>query len=335
MKYPAALIIFLFTIATIVGCSMTPEKSIKTESEYGQEDKALEKDSITIAFSQSGSHSQRKTTQNNSLISECEERGYTLIFRNAGDSTEVQLQDILALIAEMPDYLVVVPREYQGLEDGIAAARAVQIPVICTDGRVFGEPGEDYDALITSNFYDQGRLCAEALLDEFGRRTCNVAILTGTEGSSATRDCTAGFEEAVRSRININITTIAAGNNNRSVAQATMESLFKKYGALSINAIFAQGDENAMGAIEALKAVGLVPGKDVRIFNCGGSQEIIKAILTNQIVMTAGQSPEFGETVLDTIENLAAGHDVEPLIWLDNSSVIDLLNAREALGTAY
>ena len=326
MKKGRTAINILFALVIILGLTAC---SVLEENPAVSPEKKL-----TVAFSQSCTVNQWKITESNSFIEECEERGYKLLYKDAQDDLGQQLQDILDLVACDPDYLVITPKEYTGLEEGVAAAKEAGIPVICIERRMNGEAGEDFVTLISTDLIWQGEQCAKYLMQDFEGETCNVVELTGPIAASASLDREKGFQDALEEENNVILIAVVAANYNRVTAQTEMEGLLQQYGVKNIDAVYAQNDDNAMGAIAAIEAAGLKPGQDIKIFSCDGAQEAIKAIIAGELVMTVDNPPRYGTVVCDTIEALERGETVDEFILIE-STVIDKSNAVSMISNAY
>lgn len=326
MKSFKGLLCLLFVMLLLLGCIAC---SNTTENE-----EQLKPDRLTIAFSQSCTVNQWKITESNSIIEECETRGYRLLYKDALDDPRQQLQDILDLVESRPDYLVITPREYTGLEAGVRAAREAGIPVILIERWMNGTVGEDFVTLISTDVVWQGEQCAKYLLKEFEGTTCNVVELTGPASASASIDRGIGFQDGLEGAINVGRIATVEANYDRVAAQTEMEGLLQKFGAEEIDAVYAQNDDNAMGAIAAIEAAGLKPGQDIKIFSCDGSYEAIKAIIAGKLVMTVDNPPRYGPIVCDTVEALERGESVNENILIE-STVVDSSNALSAIANAY
>ena len=86
-------------------------------------------------------------------------------------------------------------------------------------------------------------------------------IINGGYESSTSTDRQAGFVD----NLNDNFTVIAEQNGNWLMADAqdVMENIIQAQGGDNIDAVFAVTDDMVQGAMNAITANGLVPGKDV------------------------------------------------------------------------
>ena len=286
-----------------------------------------------MAFSQCGNQNNWKVVQTNDMKEKIEQAGYTYIYTDAQDDTAKQMSDIEDIIAQKPDYLVVSPREAEGLNPALDAAMDAGIPVILVDRGVNGEAGADYTVLNCGDFIWEGRTVAEYVKEQFGDKRCNVVELTGTPGGSVTIDRAKGFADQIANYDNVNIIASQVGNFSRAESQKAMENLIQAYGG-EIDAVYAHNDDNAIGALQAIKAAGLKPGEDILVYSIDGQKDALQAIVDGDLQCSVLCSPRFGDSVLSIIDKLEAGESVEGYI-ANPGKLYTIDNAEECLPEAY
>lgn len=288
---------------------------------------------LTVAFSQCGNQNNWKVVQTNDMKEKIEQAGYTYIYTDAQDDTAKQMSDIEDIIAQKPDYLVVSPREAEGLNPALDAAMDAGIPVILVDRGVNGEAGVDYTVLNCGDFIWEGKTVAEYVKEQFGDERCNVVELTGTPGGSVTIDRAKGFADQIANYDNVNIIASQVGNFSRAESQKAMENLIQAYGD-EIDAVYAHNDDNAIGALQAIKAAGLKPGEDILVYSIDGQKDALQAIIDGDLQCSVLCSPRFGDSVLSIIDKLEAGETVEGYI-ANPGKLYTVDNAEECLPEAY
>lgn len=290
---------------------------------------------LTVAFSQSGTLNQWRVTESNDMIEAAEESGCKFIYTDADDDIVQQNSDLLWIVEQEPDYIVITPRDYYGLEEGLAAAKEAGIPVIVIERNVNGVAGTDYTMVIKSNLVHQGEMCAEYLSSIFGEGPCKILEIVGSELSSPSMERSEGFRSVIDRNRNYQIVATGYGNYTRGVARASIRALLEEVTVDQIDAIFAQNDDTAMDAIAAVEATGAQAGRDILIFSIDGSSEALKAILTGKLTMTIDDSPYYGALVFDMIQKLENGEEVPVRVLREDGIVYDAANAEEMLKTAY
>jgi ABC-type sugar transport system substrate-binding protein len=70
----------------------------------------------------------------------------------------------------------------------------------------------------------------------------------------------------------------------------------------------------ALGAIEAIKAAGKVPGKDIIIVGCDAVKAAFEAIVAGEMNATSECTPLMGARVVEVIKGLEAGQTFEKVL---------------------
>jgi ribose transport system substrate-binding protein len=288
---------------------------------------------LVVGFSQMDNGGSWRLAETNSMRAEVAKRPrYELVVTDAQDQTSKQVADVEDLIARRVRALFIAPREYDGLDPVFDAARHAQIPVFLIDREAAGQPGVDYISFLASDFVAQGRRAAEWLIGRSEGRG-KVFELTGTSGSSVARDRARGFREGLRGAAGMEVIGSQTGQFARAVAQRVMENVLQARGR-EITAIYAHSDEMALGAIQALRAARLQPGKDVVIVSVDGQRAALEAIVRGELGATVESNPRFGPIAFGALERHLAGEAVPARITLDDR-LFDATNARDFVELAY
>jgi ribose transport system substrate-binding protein len=285
-----------------------------------------------VGFSQMESDNPWRLAQTRSLRDEAAKRGYDLVVTDAQGQTAKQVSDVEDLIARRVNLILLAPREYQGLTPALQAAKRANIPVILVDREAAGTPGEDFVTFLGSNFVDQGRRAAEWLAQQTSG-TANIVELTGTAGASVAADRAKGFKDEIAKHPGMKIIASQTGNFSRAEAQRVMQNVAQSLGS-QITAVYAHNDEMALGAIQALKAAGRQPGKDVIVVSVDGQRAALEAIQGGELGATVESNPRFGPLAFDTIERLRKGEQIPPKILITDR-FFDRTNAAQFVGEAY
>ncbi len=295
---------------------------------------AEEKEEIVVAFSQMEMNNAWRVAETNSIQEEAEARGIKLIYTDANGDTAKQVSDVEDIVTQKPDVILMAPREYDGVEPALEAAKEAGIPVLLLDREAAGVPGEDYLAFVGADFYWEGQECAKKLVERFGtEEEVNVVQITGTPGSSVAIDRQKGFEEELAKYDNFNIIATQNGEFTRSIAQSAMENIIQAQGD-EIDAVFGHDDECAIGAIQALKAAGLKPGEDIAVVGVGGFKDACVSIQNGEMDGTVLCSPWFGPTAFDLVEKIVAGEEIDTKV-VNPGYMIDASNVEEYMPSAF
>ena len=113
-----------------------------------------------------------------------------------------------------------------------------------------------------------------------------------------------------------------SGNFTRAEGQAVMESWLKSLDKIDV--LIAQNDDMALGAVDAIKAAGLVPGKDIIIVGCDSVKAAFDAIVAGDMNCTVECTPLYGPTVESFIERIEAGETFSKEIVHPEEFVYDM-----------
>ena len=307
MKKFLALILALAMVLSLAACG---GKSEAPAAEAPAADGAILAGK-TVGFAQTDSMSSWRTTETDSIKASVEAAGGTFVVKDAQGDIATQASDVADLIALGVDYLVVAPLEDNGLQDVLVEAMEAGIPVILVDRAIAGEAGVHYTTAIASDFVWEGAQCAAALnaaLPEGG----NVVIINGGYESSTSTDRQKGFVEG----LNDNFTIVAEQNANWLMAEAqdVMENIIQAQGGENIDAVYAVTDDMIQGAMNAITANGLVPGKDILTMGIDGTRAALEAVEAGTQLASCTCTPYFGPIVVETITKLINGEEVAPAI---------------------
>lgn len=287
---------------------------------------------IVVGFSQMENDGPWRIAESRSMKEEAEKRGYEFKTTDARGSTAQQNNDIETLVSQKVDAIFLAPRERNGLEAGLQAAREAGIPVFFVDREAAGTAGQDYVAFLGSDFIKQGQRAAEWLAANTNG-TAKIVEISGTPGASVTQDRAKGFKDAIAGKPGMQIIASQTGDFNRAAAQRTMENIIQAQGA-SITAVYTHSDEMALGVINALKAAGRKPGQDVIVVSVDGQKSALQAIIDGELGATVESNPRFGTLAYDTFEKFRRKEQIPAKIILEDK-FFDKSNAAQSLNEAY
>jgi ribose transport system substrate-binding protein len=255
-----------------------------------------------------------------------------LLVTNAQSQLGKQISDIQDMLAQGAQALVVAPLNSDGLEPALQAAAAKKVPVLTIDRKVNADACKDYLAFLGSNFVDQGKRAADAMITVTGGKG-KVAILLGSSGNNVTTDRTKGFVDQIKAKApGIEIVAQQTGEFARDKGQQVTEQLIQS--KPDITAIYAENDEMALGAVTALRSAGKQPGKDVKIVSIDGTRNAVQAIVDGTINAVIESNPRFGPLAFKTLQDFYAGTAIPENVIISDRQY-DSANAKSSIGGAY
>jgi len=287
---------------------------------------------FVVGFSQMESDNPWRIAQTASLRAEAAKRGVTLVVTDAQGQTAKQVSDVEDLIARHVDLILLAPREFEGLAPALQSAKRANIPVILVDREAAGTVGSDYITFLGSNFIEQGNRAAEWLAKATGGKA-NIVELSLTPGSSVARDRGEGFRQTLAKYPDMKIIASQTGDASRAKGQSVMQNIAQSLGS-KITAVYAHNDEMALGAIQALKAAGRTPGKDVIVVSIDGERAALQAVVAGELGATVESNPRFGPLAFETIDKFRKHETIPPKIILTDR-LFDKTNAASFVSEAY
>ena len=264
-----------------------------------------------VAFSQIGQESDWRTANTDSIKAAIENHeGWELIYDDAQQKQENQIKALRNFITQGVDVILFTGVVSTGWEEVLKEVNDEGIPLILVDRLPDCIDQIDYVAAFGGDFVEEGRrqvAWAGEYLKSIGRgeEEVNVVIMEGTTGASAQVGRTEGNLAAIEAYPNMKVVGQQSGNFTRAEGQALMESWLKSIDKIDV--LIAQNDDMALGAVDAIKAAGKVPGKDIIIVGCDSVKAAFDAIVAGDMNATIECTPLYGPFVVEAVEKLQAG----------------------------
>ncbi|MGO4961944.1 D-ribose ABC transporter substrate-binding protein [Jeotgalibaca porci] len=234
-----------------------------------------------------------------------EENGTKVKSLDAQNDTAKQTNDVDDLIQQGVDILLINPVDSSAITPAVESANAKGIPVITIDRS--SESGKIL-ALVASDNVEGGEMAAEYIKQISGENVETVQ-LEGVPGASASRERGKGFMNIAEESLNVIDSQTA--NFDRAEGLTVMENMLQANP--NIKAVFAQNDEMALGAIEAIKAAGL--SGSIQVVGFDGTEDGINSVKAGVLSATVAQQPEeMGRLALQAAFDHFAGITIDEYI---------------------
>jgi ribose transport system substrate-binding protein len=234
--------------------------------------------------------------------------GVQLTVTDGANDNAKQADQISTFITQKVDVIIVNPTDSDAVVSSVQKANTAKIPVIAVDRNSNGGTLASY---IASNNVQAGKLGGQQLLKAVPANA-KVAMLIGIPGASAARDRGKGFLDAVAdTSMNTKGAKVVAqqvANFKRDEALNVMQNILTANPDLA--GVFAQNDEMALGAVQAIKAKGLT-GK-VFVVGVDGVDDAKAAIKAGDMLATVAQQPDvMGQLAVEAAIKLTKGQTVD------------------------
>jgi ABC-type sugar transport system substrate-binding protein len=236
---------------------------------------------LTIGFIQTGSESGWRAANTASFKETATQLGLTLKFYDAQNKLENQVSAFHQFNQDPSvNVIILAALDVTGYDDVLKEAQTAGKVVVLEDRRIDADPSLYY-TYIGSDFDLEGQKAAKAMCDLLGSSTKkNVVEISGAVGASAAIDRAKGFREKMPD-CGITVTDTQTGNWGVPESKAVMEAFLKK--STDIQGVFAHNDEEAIGAIQAIKEAGLVPGKDIQVIGVDATADGFKYLISGEL----------------------------------------------------
>lgn len=237
-----------------------------------------------------------------------EENGFTLrLLDPAGDMTKQQNQ-VQDLIGMGCDAIVVWPVNSEAAVASVKAVNEAGIPVMTANTNVVAEGEKFIKCYVGPSNVEEGRQSAEVMASELGEGA-KIVYIDGQIGYSTSAERKQGLDEGIAGR-SIELIESQPGEAIREKAQQIMENYLVKYPVGAIDAVFCYDDTTAVGAINAIEAVGRTD--DVKVYAAAcGDYNTVEIIKEGKLSGVAMQSPiTDSRTALSFALRLAKGEEI-------------------------
>jgi galactofuranose transport system substrate-binding protein len=320
LKQTSLLLAVVFLMIFSAACSSNSANNSKDSSnntkastasttEKAADPKAAES-KVVLGFSQVGAESGWRSANTDSIKESATEAGFDLKFSDAQQKQENQIKAIRSFIQQKVDVIAFSPVVESGWDTVLKEAKDANIPVILTDRAVDSKDTSLYRTFIGSDFVEEGRRAGKWLVEQYKDAAGEVKIveLQGTTGSAPAIDRKNGLEEVIKDHPNLKIIASQTGDFTRAKGKEVMQSFLQAH--KDIDVLYAHNDDMGLGAIQAIEAAGLVPGKDIIIITVDAVKDGMAAAAEGKINFIVECNPLLGPQLMQAVRDVLAGNEI-------------------------
>jgi inositol transport system substrate-binding protein len=266
--------IIALSLTAIVGCGRLPASN----------DKARGDGEPVIGVSLMNLSSEFIVMLSDAMQKRAGELGVTLIVNDAQRSPERQVQQVESFIAQDVDAIILNPCEVEASAPAVDKALAAQIPIVNVNSETKTAP----TAFVGSRDEESARIAMQYIAERLGGRG-NVVMMHGYMGQAAQIKRDAGAREVLAKNPGLRLLAEQTAEWDRAKAISLMENWLQAHGD-QIDAVFAQNDEMAMGALLAIEQAGM---KDKMIVvGVDAIADALEAVMQSRLDATVFQDAE-------------------------------------------
>jgi inositol transport system substrate-binding protein len=237
------------------------------------------------------------------------EMGVRLIVNDAERSAEKQVRQVEGFVAQDVDAIILNPCEVEASAPAVDRAIDAGIPVVNVNSETRSAP----TAFVGSRDEESGRIAMEYIAQRLSGRG-NVVVMHGFMGQAAQIKRDSGAREILAKHPGLKVLADQTAEWDRAKAMSLMENWIQSYGD-RIQAVFAQNDEMAMGALIAIEQAGL-KGKVV-VAGVDAITDALQAVKDGRLDATVFQDARGqGGAAVETAFKLARGEPVRKEVFI-------------------
>lgn len=239
---------------------------------------------------------------------EADKLGYNLVVLDSQNNPAKELANVQDLSVRGTKLLLINPTDSDAVGNAVKMANQANIPVITLD-RVAAQ------GKVVSHVASDNRLGGKMAGDYIAKRVgeqAKIIELAGIAGTSAARERGEGFKTAADAHKFVILASQPA-DFDRTRGLNVMQNLLTAHP--DVQAVFAQNDEMALGAMRALQTAGK---SDVVVVGFDGTADGVKAVEGGKLAATVAQQPEqIGVIGVQTADKVLKGQQVQAINPVD------------------
>lgn len=239
---------------------------------------------------------------------EADKLGYNLVILDSQNNPAKELANVQDLTVRGTKLLLINPTDSDAVGNAVKMANQANIPVITLDR--LANAGTVVSHVASDNRFG-GKMAGDYIAKKVGS-DAKVIQLEGIAGASAARERGEGFKQSMEKN-KFQLLASQPADFDRTKGLNVMQNLLTAHP--DVQAVFAQNDEMALGALRALQTAGKT---DVLVVGFDGTDDGIKAVESGKMGATIAQRPDqIGVIGVQTADNVLKGEKVQAVIPVD------------------
>jgi putative xylitol transport system substrate-binding protein len=220
------------------------------------------------------------------------------------------------MITQKYDAIIFVPIDLKAGAAPVQKAIRAGIPVVGSNTRVAGDVLTSY---VGNDDVVAGRMEAEALMKKIGGKG-NIVVIEGPIGQSAQIERAKGNDEVLAKHPEVKVLARKTGNWSRAESMSLMENWLTAFPG-KIDGVIAQNDDEALGAVQAIKSKGLDIRK-IPVVGIDGIAAAISAVQRGEMTTNFQDAQAQAQGAMDVALRAVKGPSYQPRspIWAEYGS---------------
>lgn len=234
-------------------------------------------------------------------VQKANELGYDLVVLDSQNNPAKELANVEDTLVKGTKLILINPTDSEAVGNAVLAANKARIPVITLDRTA--SKGEVVSHIASDNVAG-GKMAGNFIFEKLGA-SAKVIQLQGIVGTSASRERGEGFTQSIQEN-NLTLLTAQPADFDRAKGMNVMQNLLTAYP--NVQAVFAENDEMALGAMRAIQTAGR---NDILVVGFDGTEDGIKSVSRGKLGATVAQQPnEIGAMGIEIADKVIKGEKV-------------------------
>ena len=215
------------------------------------------------------------------------------------------------MITQKYDGILFVPIDLKAGAATVQKAVKAGIPVVGSNTRVQGDVLTSY---VGNDDVVAGRMQAEALMKAIGGKG-NIVVIEGPIGQSAQIERARGNDEVLARHKDVKVLARKTANWSRAESMGLMENWLTAFPG-QIQGVIAQNDDEALGAVQAIKTKG-IDIKTIPVVGVDGVAAAITAVKRGEMTTNFQDAQAQAQGALDVLLRQLVGPSYRPrsVVW--------------------
>ncbi|MDI6601503.1 MAG: ribose ABC transporter substrate-binding protein RbsB [Thermoanaerobacteraceae bacterium] len=295
----SAMLIMLLVVGLVAGCgtSQPQQQQNQPSDQQNQQSEGPKKIGLVI----STLNNPFFVTLRDGAQKKADELGYQLIVLDSQNDSAKELSNVQDVLQQGISVLMINPVDSDAVANAVKLANDAKIPVITLDRSANG--GEVVTHIASDNVAG-GKMAGDFIVQKLNGKG-KVVQLEGIPGASAARDRGQGFTDAIKGT-QIELVASQPADFDRTKGMTVMENILQAQP--QIDAVFAQNDEMALGALQAIESAGR---QGIMIVGFDATDDAVKAVNDGKMAATVAQQPEqIGSLGVENADKVIKGQQV-------------------------
>ena len=234
-------------------------------------------------------------------VQKANELGYDLVVLDSQNNPAKELANVEDTLVKGTKLILINPTDSEAVGNAVLAANKAGIPVITLDRTA--SKGEVVSHIASDNVAG-GKMAGNFIFEKLGA-SAKVIQLQGIVGTSASRERGEGFTQSIQEN-NLTLLIAQPADFDRAKGMNVMQNLLTAYP--NVQAVFAENDEMALGAMRAIQTAGR---NDILVVGFDGTEDGIKSVSRGKLGATVAQQPnEIGAMGIEIADKVIKGEKV-------------------------